>query len=143
MSSQAASNIINTDDLVVLNNLQALPDWQMKYGYLIELGKQLISSNADIQQDENRLYGCQSSVWMTNAMEDDRIIYKGTSDSTIVAGLIALLMQVYSNRTAEQIVSTEPDFLEKTGLIHNITSQRATGLLSMIEQMKAVAQQQL
>ena len=71
------------------------------------------------------------------------VAFKGTSDSVIVAGLIALLLKVYSNQHAQDILNTPPDFIEKIGLLNNLTSQRATGLVLMIEEMVDVAKQHL
>lgn len=63
MALANSSNTIEIEKLNIINNFKALPDWQMKYGYLIDLGKQLIAKNEHIKTDDNRFYGCQSSVW--------------------------------------------------------------------------------
>ena len=127
----------------VIENFDLLDNWQQRYAYLIELGSKTMAKNEHIKTDSNRLYGCQASVWLTSSVNKKIITFKGTSDSVIVAGLIALLLKVYSNQHAQDILNTPPDFIERTGLLNNLTSQRGTGLMLMIEKMVDVAKQHL
>ncbi len=127
----------------IINNFELLGDWQQRYAYLIELGRKTIAVSEHIKNDDNRFYGCQSNVWLSSSVDAHIISLEGTSDSVIVAGLITLLLKVYSNQHAQDIVNTPPDFIEKTGLVNNLTSQRSTGLTLMIEKIFNIAKQEL
>ena len=90
--------------------------WQDKYEYIIELGKKLKDFPEDKRADDNKVKGCQSSVWLVTDDDDGKIIFKADSDSTIVKGLIALLVRVLNSRTPDEIINAKLDFITKTGL---------------------------
>src|SRR5262245_19325748 len=79
--------------------------WQDKYEYIIELGKKLKGFPEDKRTDDNKVKGCQSSVWLVTDEENGTIIFKADSDSTIVKGLIALLVRVLNGRTPDEIIN--------------------------------------
>jgi len=84
--------------------------------------------------------GCQSQVWLHAHLDDDgQIIFQADSDALIVKGLIALLLRVYSDATADEILKTEPDFIATVGLAGNLSPSRANGLFSMVKQIKYYA----
>ena len=83
--------------------------------------------------------GCQSSVWLVTDDEDGRIVFKADSDSTIVKGLIALLIRVLNRRTPDEILNAKLEFIAKTGLQQHLAQTRANGLSAMIKQMKMYA----
>jgi cysteine desulfuration protein SufE len=115
------------------------PDWQDKYEYIIELGKKLKDFPEDKRTDDNKVKGCQSSVWLTTSTENGMIIYKADSDSVIVKGLIALLIRVLSGKEPEAIINAKLEFIDKIGLKQHLAGTRANGLASMIKQMKMYA----
>ena len=88
--------------------------WMEKYEYIIDLGKKLENFPSDQMIDENKVHGCQSSVWFVTSLEDGLFRCKATSDSAIVSGLIALLLRIYDNQKPSEIIETEP----KLSLIH-------------------------
>lgn len=114
-------------------------NWQDKYEYVIELGKKLKDFPEDERKDENKVKGCQSSVWIITYDEGGRIYFKADSDSTIVKGLIALLVRVLNGRTPEEIINAKLEFLDKTELKQRLAQTRANGLAAMINQMKMYA----
>src|SRR5215472_12089443 len=79
-------------------------DWTERYQYLIDLGRQLPPFPDEEKNEENRIHGCQSMVWMIPSGDASRMTFQATSDSAIVSGLIALLLRVYSGRSAQEIV---------------------------------------
>ena len=123
----------------IINDFQCLENWDERYRYLIDLGRQLNRHSPVEENTQNRFYGCQSSVWLTIGHHDGVIQLQGHSDSLIVAGLMALLFHVYSERNAEDISTLAPAFLIQTGLIDNLSSQRATGIMHMIDHIRCTA----
>ncbi|MCI0449858.1 MAG: SufE family protein [Chlorobi bacterium] len=114
-------------------------DWQDKYEYIIELGKKLKDFPEDKRTAENMVKGCQSSVWLVTERLNGSIVFKADSDSTIVKGLIALLIRVLSGKSSDEIVNAKLEFIDKIGLRQHLAQTRANGLAAMIKQMKMYA----
>ena len=110
--------------------------WMEKYEYIIDLGKKLKDFPEDQMIDDNKVHGCQSSVWFITSMEDGLFRCKATSDSAIVAGLIALLLRIYDNQEPSEIVTAEPKFISMIGLNEHLSPTRNNGLNLMIERIK-------
>ena len=89
--------------------------------------------------DENKIKGCQSSVWLHAYSENGKVFFEADSDSTFVKGEIALLINVLSGQDPKDIVDTDLKFIDAIGLRQHIAVTRANGLASMIKQMKLYA----
>lgn len=107
-----------------------------QYNYIIELGKKLPSFPEELRQDERLIKGCQSKVWMASSLQDGHVLYQADSDSTLVKGLVSLLVRVLSGRPPAEIVEAELPFIEQIGLKDMLSMNRSNGLVSMIRQMK-------
>src|SRR5580698_10900639 len=107
-------------------------DWTERYQYLIDLGKQLPPFPNDWKTEEYRVHGCQSMVWLVPSGDASRMHFDATSDSAIVSGLIALVLRVYSDRSAAEIVATEPAFIQQIGLAKHLSPTRSNGLAAML-----------
>ena len=127
-----------TEDLIV-EEFELFDDWADKYQYIIELGQKLPSLDEKHKIEENKIKGCQSSVWLNAFADDGKIYFEADSDSTFVKGEIALLIRVLSGREPGEIVNSELTFLDRIGLRQHIAVTRANGLSSMIKQMKLYA----
>ena len=125
--------------LEVVNEFSRFTDWEDRYRRLIELGKQLPPLPDDKKIDDLRVKGCQSQVWMHAGLKDGRIHFDADSDALLVRGLVALLLRVYSDQTAADILATPPDFVREIGLESKLSPSRANGLVSMIKQMRFYA----
>ena len=110
--------------------------WMEKYEYIIDLGKKLENFPSDHMIDENKVQGCQSSVWFVTSVEDGLFRCKATSDSAIVSGLIALLLRIYDNQKPSEIIETEPKFISMIGLNEHLSPTRNNGLNLMITRIK-------
>lgn len=110
--------------------------WMEKYEYIIDLGKKLENFPSDQMIDENKVHGCQSSVWFVTSLEDGLFRCKATSDSAIVSGLIALLLRIYDNQKPSEIIETEPKFISIIGLNEHLSPTRNNGLNLMIARIK-------
>lgn len=118
-------------------------DWSERYQYLIDLGKQLPAFPEQYRTETYRVHGCQSMVWLVSSGDAARLHFEATSDSAIVSGLIALLLRVYSDRPAAEILETEPDFVQSIGLARHLSPSRSNGLAATLARIKDYAQQAL
>ncbi len=115
-------------------------NWKDRYRYLIDMGKTLQDMPEKFKTEKNRIHGCQSQVWISIEEKEGVLNLQATSDSSIVAGLIALLLKVYNLRTAKEISEIPLDFLGEIGLIQHLSPNRSTGLYHMIKRIQAEAQ---
>ncbi|WP_395376882.1 SufE family protein [Marinicella sp. W31] len=127
----------------VIETFDLFSDWMEKYQYIIDLGRKLEPLNDSDKIDSNLLEGCQSSVWLVHQFDNGRVQYNANSDAAIVSGLIALVLSIYSDKTPQDIIDTEPEFIEKVGLATHLSSTRSNGLASMINKIKSIAHQYL
>ncbi len=114
-------------------------DWSERYQYLIDLGRKLPPFPEAWRIEANRLHGCQSMVWVVSEGDAGRLVFHAISDSSIVSGLIALTLRVYSGRSAAEILATEPKFIEAIGLGKHLSVTRANGLAALITKIKDTA----
>jgi cysteine desulfuration protein SufE len=118
-------------------------DWTERYQYLIDLGKQLPAFPEAWKTEEHRVHGCQSMVWLVPSGDASKMHFEAISDSAIVSGLIALVLRVYSDRPAAEIVATEPTFIGTIGLAKHLSPTRSNGLAAMLAKLKGYAAQAL
>ena len=115
-------------------------DWEDRYQMLIDQGRKLPPIPEKYRHEEFRLRGCQSIVYFAVERDnDDKITFMAQSDAAIVQGLVALLLRVYSGRTAQEIRETAPDFLGRIGLDSHLSATRKNGLASMLQAIKTAA----
>jgi cysteine desulfuration protein SufE len=129
----------------IIENFDLLEEWDDRYRYLIELGRTLEPLPKEAYSEANKVRGCASQVWLDVRVEQDKngqklLLLRGDSDAHIVRGLVALVLALYSGRSSEEIAVTDaqPLFV-KLGLEQHLTPQRANGLRSMVERIKAEA----
>ena len=123
----------------IVDDFALFDTWEEKYQYIIEIGQKLKPLAAEFKVDENKIKGCQSSVWLTANENNGIIEFLADSDSVFVKGEIALLMEVLSNQSPEVIVNAELGFIDQIGLRSHMAQTRANGLAAMIKQMKLYA----
>ncbi|MGN6704572.1 MAG: SufE family protein [Rhodanobacter sp.] len=116
-----------------------LGDWSERYQYLIDLGRQLPPFPEECKTEAWRVHGCQSMVWLVPGGDASCMHFEATSDSAIVSGLIALVLRVYSDRPAAEIVSAEPAFIGTIGLAKHLSPTRSNGLAAMLAKLKGYA----
>lgn len=111
-------------------------DWMDRYQYIIDLGRELPPFPDDARVEENRLHGCQSQVWLLARGDADKVTFQAVSDSAIVCGLIALVLRVYSDRSAQEILDTQPWFIEEIGLKAHLSPTRSNGLHALLQEIR-------
>lgn len=114
-------------------------DWMDKYNFIIEMGKNLPLIEEKYKTDQYLISGCQSRVWLSAELEDNKIIFKADSDAVITKGIINILIRVLSNQTPDDILNTELQFLDNIGLKEHLSPTRSNGLTSMVKQIKLYA----
>ena len=133
---------VETDIAEIVENFQMLESWEDRYGYLIELGRQLRELPPGAQSDANKVKGCVSQVWVVpQAGDDGTLSFYGASDAHIVSGLVAIALTLFSGRKPSEIVSIDEDeTFQAIGLSEHLTPQRSNGLRSMVARIKALAE---
>jgi cysteine desulfuration protein SufE len=124
----------------IIQDFEIFEDWMEKYQYIIDLGKELDKLDDAVKIDVNKLQGCQSQVWITHELQDDKLIFKAESDAAIVSGLVALVLSIYSVKTPIEITETEPTFISEIGLDKHLSGTRSNGLASLLAKIQEVAQ---
>ncbi|HKZ66528.1 MAG TPA: SufE family protein, partial [Chitinophagaceae bacterium] len=108
--------------------------WDDKYEYIIDLGKKLPPLEDQYKIDENRVRGCQSTVWLVADHKNGKIFYKAESDAVIVKGLISMLIRVLSGHSPDAIIEAKLDFIKQIGMTTHLAQTRSNGLLAMVKQ---------
>jgi cysteine desulfuration protein SufE len=114
-------------------------DWMDKYNYIIELGKSLPAIEDKFKTPDNTISGCQSQVWLHAELRDGKLLFTADSDAIITKGIIALLINVLSGASPEDILNADMSFIDKIGLKEYLSPTRSNGLLSMVKQIKMYA----
>src|SRR6478735_920694 len=123
----------------IIEEFSLFDNWDDKYEYIIDLGKKLQPLEDQYKKDENKVRGCQSTVWLVADYKEGRIYYKAESDAVIVKGLISMLIRVLSGQTPDDIVNAKLDFIREIGMMSHLAQTRSNGLLAMVKQMKNYA----
>lgn len=131
-------NLPTTDDIV--EDLDFLDDWEQRYQYIIDLGKQLPGLDENLKLDVHKVRGCQSSVWMVSEEQDGRLSFKVESDAMIVQGLLALVLAAYDNKTRAQIQAFDIDaYFAQLDLERHISPTRGNGLRAIVAKIQGLA----
>ncbi len=123
----------------LVDEFSLFDDWMDKYNLLIEMGKNLPVIDPVFKTKDFLIEGCQSKVWLHPEFIDNKVKFTADSDAIITRGIVAMLINVLSDRTPEEILSAELYFIDKTGLRQNLSPTRSNGLLSMVRQIKLYA----
>ena len=132
----------------IVNDFEFIDNWEDKYKYIIELGKNYPSLNKEQKKIENKVDGCASQVWLVTSEERSAnqlvLHFKGDSDAIIVKGLVVILFTIFSNKSPEEIIQIDAfEKLKKLDLEKNLTMQRSNGLSAMVKRIKQEAQKHI
>jgi cysteine desulfuration protein SufE len=115
-------------------------DWEERYRYIIDLGKDMAPLKPEERNDVTRVLGCASQVWLVIDSVDGHLRFRGESDAFIVKGLIAVLIRLLDGLPVSDIREfSVRDLLDRLGLNEALSSQRTNGLMSMVERLKKAA----
>ena len=121
------------------NDFALLDNWEGRYRLIIEMGNKLTPLLAHELVEDNLVKGCMSKVWLVASLIEGKVVFKGDSDASITKGLVAILIGVYSHETPDDIINTKPDFLDDLGIKEALSMNRASGLTSMLKQIRLYA----
>ncbi|MBS7809841.1 SufE family protein [Roseococcus pinisoli] len=114
-------------------------DWEDRYRYLMEMGRELPVLTEAEKVEANLVPGCQSRVWFIPRREGDQLFFRINSDAAIVQGLMALVLRVFNGRTAGEIREVDPNFLQRLGLGEHISLSRRNGVAAVLARVQAAA----
>lgn len=130
----------------ILETFDFLDDWEDRYKYLIDLGKEMPDLADAEKTDANKVRGCVSQVWLITSIDKTGdgtpvLSFRGDSDALIVQGLVAIVTSLFSGKTAQEILDTDVEgIFTKLGLQEHLTPQRSNGLKSMVGRIRSDAQ---
>ncbi len=128
----------------LIDDFSFLENWEDRYKYLIELGNQLTRLSDDKKLEEWKIAGCQSQVWIIPHIDGKNIYFEGDSDAIIVRGIIAVVFEIFKDKSAQEILDIDvEEIFDKMGLREHITPNRRSGMLSMVDKIKYYANQVL
>lgn len=114
-------------------------DMEMTIFYVMELGQKLPEMNDSDKTEDNIVKGCQSKVWLTASMQEDKVYFAADSNTAITKGLVSLLTRIFNGQTPDAILNADLYFMQKIGMERFIGTQRSNGFAAMIKQMKLYA----
>ena len=123
----------------IIEEFSDFEDWLDRYQLLIDLGNEQEPLPEEYKTDNNLIEGCQSRVWLQADFVDGKVQFRAESDALIVKGIVSLLIKVYSGHTPDEILESEPYFVEAIGLKEHLSPTRSNGLVAMIKQMRQYA----
>ncbi len=119
----------------IITPLKGLVSWEDRYRHIIDLGKSLPLMEESLKTEETKIKGCLSQVWLSYEINEGKVIYLADSDSSIVKGIMALLVLVYSGYTPSEILNLPPQFLEEVGVREHLSPNRRNGLVNMTKEI--------
>jgi cysteine desulfuration protein SufE len=128
----------------ILENFALLDDWEDRYRYVIELGRELAPLPESERTARNKVRGCASQVWLSTHVDRSqrppRLTFVGDSDAHIVRGLVAIAIALFDGKTPSEIISTDAEALfDRLGLREHLTAQRSNGLRALVDRIKSDA----
>jgi len=130
---------IQESEQQLIEEFSYFDEWMDKYAYIIELGKKLPMIDPQYKTQQHLISGCQSQVWLHANFTNGTIVFTADSDAIITKGIVNLLIKVLSNRTPQEILEADLDFINAIGLRAHLSPTRSNGLNSMLKQMKMYA----
>ena len=127
---------IESTEQELIEDFAILEDLFDKLGFLIDLGKNLEPLDDALKTDNRMIKGCQAHVWLYSELKDGKIIFQADANADYAKGLVAMMIQVLSEHTPDEIINAPLNFIEKIGFKSMLSMKRAGGLESMIKQMK-------
>lgn len=128
----------------IRDNFEYMSDWEDRYRYVIELGRTLAPLSDAERNDQTKVLGCASQVWLTRDPLDDKggLHFRGDSDAHIVRGLVAIVLALYNGRSPQDALAIDAtEKLSVLGLNEHLSPQRSNGLKAMIERIRVEVEQ--
>ena len=126
---------VSADDII--DSLSFFDNWEERYKYIIDLGKELPPMPASYRTDEFLVRGCQSQVWLVDEWRDNRLFFLADSDAFIVKGLLGVVLAAFNGKTPGDILGFDIDaYFARLDLLQHLSSTRGNGLKAMVKRIK-------
>lgn len=123
----------------LISEFEYLEDWEQKYEYIIDLGKELKGLPEEKKTEQNLIQGCQSKVWLDAEFTEGKLFFNADSDGILPKGIVSMLVRIYSGHSTEEILASDFNFISEIGLQEFLSPSRANGLMAMTKQIKFYA----
>lgn len=123
----------------IKKEFSSIESWEDRYKLLIQKGKKLKNMPDKYKTDQYKVKGCQSQVWLYPELANGTVNFLADSDSTLVRGIVALLLEMYSGLRAKEILTIDEGQLKEIGITDHLSMNRSNGLASMVKQIKMYA----
>ncbi len=124
----------------IIDSLGFFDTWEERYKYIIDLGKELPAMPDAEKQEDNLVKGCQSQVWITHTLDDQKFQFNVDSDAFIVKGLLGVVLAAYNNKSASDIKAFDIEqYFDAVGLIKHLSPTRGNGLKAMVNKIQLLA----
>ena len=121
----------------LMDDFALFDDWEERYRYIIELGNGLKPLSEAEHNDTNKVQGCVSQVWLVNDRDGERLSFRGDSDARSVRGLVAILLDLYDGKSAQEIAAYDAESaFQQLGLGEHLTPQRSNGFYAMVQRIR-------
>ena len=132
---------INEAQDAIIEEFESFDEWLDRYQLLVDYGRELEKNpmpEAD-KTEQNKIDGCQSTVWFTASLQEGKIHFQGDSDAILVKGIVALLLSVLNDHTPKEILDADLYFIDRIGLREHLSPTRSNGVAAMLKQMRLFA----
>ena len=125
----------------IIEEFESFDDWMERYQLLCDYGKELKQHPLPEAErtEQNKIDGCQSTVWLTCSYENGILTFRGDSEALLVQGIVALLIHVLSGHTPKEILEAKLYFMERIGLQEHLSPTRSNGVVAMLKQLRLYA----
>ena len=132
---------INEAQDEIIEEFELLEDWTERYQLIVDYATELKKNPLPEKDktDQNKIDGCQSTVWFTCKYEDGKLYFKGDSEALLVRGVVALLLHVLSGHTPKEILDADLYFMDRIGLQEHLSPTRSNGIVAMLKQLRLYA----
>lgn len=126
---------VSVDDII--DSLGFFDNWEERYKYIIDLGKELPEMNPSLRTDEYLVRGCQSQVWLVDEWRDGKLFFQADSDAFIVKGLLGVVLAAFNGKTPGEILAFDIDsYFTRLDLLQHLSSTRGNGLKAMVKRIQ-------
>lgn len=120
----------------IIDSLGFFDNWEERYKYIIDLGKELPEMDASLRTDEYLVRGCQSQVWLIDELRDGKLFFTADSDAFIVKGLLGVVLAAFNGKTPGEILAFDIDaYFAQLDLLQHLSSTRGNGLKAMVKRI--------
>lgn len=131
---------VTVDDIV--DSLGFFDNWEERYKYIIDLGKELPEMDASLRSDDYLVRGCQSQVWLVDEWRTGKLFFQADSDAFIVKGLLGVVLAAFNGKTPGEILAFDIDaYFTQLDLLQHLSSTRGNGLKAMVKRIQDRASQ--